>query len=175
MKAEDVIVTVRVSYLRLAPSAAKPTDAASVIDSVPRTRTTRYYQSTLTIINYHRRCKFMNSQIRVLASICYYFSGLGASTGRHSRRHDHARPTCLYSYHIATMADGLVLTGSTYALKSGSPLPCLAVANARSGWTRTKLMKSPTPTLVKPSASSYPMASSSANKSLCTHVPVLGS
>ncbi len=86
----------------------------------------------------------------------------------------HTPPPSTLCY-IATTANELVHIGSTYALKSGSPPPSLAAANARFGSTRTRLTKSPTPILVKPSASSYQMASSSANKSLCTRVPVPGS
>ncbi len=83
---------------RLALSAAKPTDAASVSDSSdPRTTTTHHHQSVLTTIYSHRICKFMSSQTRVLAAICYYIPELYVPTARCSPRHDYAHPTYLCS------------------------------------------------------------------------------
>ena len=66
-------------------------------------------------------------------------------------------------------------SGSIYVLKSALQPRLLAVVSARSGWILMKSTKSPTPTPARQSASLYPMASSSANKSPCTRVPGLGS
>jgi len=175
-----VKVSVRIRNIvpRLASSAAKPTDAASASDSSDlKTTTTPHYQSVLTTIYSNRKCKCMSRKIRVLASVHDYILCLCASIARSRRRHDHPRPllpTPVFNYEPTT-ADKVIPTGSIYALRSGSPPPFLAAVSARSGSTRMRSMKSPTPTPAKPSASSYPMASSSANKSPCTRVPVLGS
>jgi hypothetical protein len=70
-------------------------------------------------------------------------------------------------------ADCHLNIGSIYERRSAwRPLWSVA-ASARFGLIQTKSTKSPTPILVKPSASWFPMASSSANPSQCTHVPVL--
>lgn len=75
----------------------------------------------------------------------------------------------------APFTDRLCYTGSTFALRSALRPPSSAAESARSGSTPTRLTKSPTPTLARPSASSSPMASSSASQSPCTPVPALGS
>lgn len=65
-----------------------------------------------------------------------------------------------------------LITGSIFVHKSALRPPWSAVASARSGLIPMRPPKSPMPTPAKPFASWSPMASSFANKSLCTRAPV---